>query len=102
MGPEKDSWLFVRGHHAIHVKKLPMGMTLLVCGPGSTEHSHHFDSEASLDEFWYWYRRHLLSEEWVPTLDRRASTGRPAGSERRRRPRPEVTPEPVPVVSRSR
>lgn len=87
----KDAWLFVRGNQSIYVTRLPMGMTLLVCGPGSGEHSHHFQSVESLDEFWRWYRRHLLSEEWVPssTTDRRSRDRSvdPSGFERRRRAR---------------
>lgn len=86
----KDAWLFVRGNQSIYVTRLPLGMTLLVCGPGSGEHSHHFQTEDSLDEFWRWYRRHLLSEEWVPssTTDRRSrdrSGDSGTGSNERRR-----------------
>jgi hypothetical protein len=82
---EKDVWLFLRGDRAIHVTRLPVGMTLLVRGPGSAEHSHHFDSEDSLNEFWRGYKRHLLGEEWVlhPTGDRRSGS-RPAVRDRRR------------------
>lgn len=88
----KDAWLFVRGNQSIYVTKMPMGMTLLVCGPGPGEHSHHFQTEESLDEFWRWYRRHLLSEEWVlsTTPDRRSrdrSAASGGGPERRRRAR---------------
>jgi hypothetical protein len=89
----KDGWLFKRANQSIFVQRLPMGMTLLVCGPGHDEHSHHFQSEQSLDEFWRWYKRHLLSEEWVLTPDRRARDRGEveAGVDRRRRPR-EVAP----------
>jgi hypothetical protein len=86
----QDAWLFKRGTQSIYVKRLPMGMTLLVCGPGYDEHSHHFQGEESLNEFWRWYKRHLLSEEWVLTPDRRSPdrADRPSsGPERRRRPR---------------
>lgn len=94
MSPDNDAWLFARGEQSIYVTRLPMGMTLLVRGPGYAEHSHHFDSEATLDEFWRWYKRHLLAEEWVlqPTADRRSGRDRPAGAERRRAPRTEVVP----------
>src|SRR5688572_28051187 len=85
----KDGWLFRRASKTIYVKRLPMGMTLLVCGPGHDEHSHHFQSEESLNEFWRWYKRHLLSEEWVLTPDRRSRerTDGASGPERRRKPR---------------
>lgn len=85
----QDEWLFMRGNQSVFVKRLPMGMTLLVCGPGYDEHSHHFQSEESLDEFWRWYKRHLLSEEWVLTSDRRTRERAdvPRGAERRRKPR---------------
>ena len=91
MEREKDAWLFARGDASIYVKRLPTSITLLVCGPGSAEHSHHFDSEATLDEFWRWYRRHLLAEEWVllPTTDRRSREAQAAGPNRRRAPRPD-------------
>ena len=69
--PEKNTWLFVRGLQSIHVSKLPGANTLLVCGPGSAEHSHHFHDEVSLIEFWGWYKRQLLGDEWVLTADRR-------------------------------
>jgi hypothetical protein len=87
----QDGWLFMRGNQSIYVKRLPMGMTLLVCGPGYDEHSHHFQSEESLNEFWRWYKRHLLSEEWVLTPDRRSRerTDGPKGPERRRKLRDE-------------
>ena len=86
-----DAWLFVRGHQSIYVKRLAMGMTLIVCGPGDDEHSHHFRSEASLDDFWTWYRRHLLANEWLQCASaERRSAPREHGEpqpERRRRPR---------------
>lgn len=91
MTTSRDAWLFTRGNQSIYVTRLPMGLTLLVCGPGADEHSHHFQSEQSLDEFWRWYRRHLLGEEWVlsTTPDRRsqAREGGTAEPDRRRRPR---------------
>ena len=85
----QDGWLFRRGNQSVYVKRLPMGMTLLVCGPGYDEHSHHFQSEESLNEFWRWYKRHLLGEEWVLTPDRRSRerTEGHAGPDRRRKSR---------------
>jgi hypothetical protein len=85
-----DAFLFVRGHQSIYVKRLALGMTLLVCGPGEDEHSHHFRSEASLDEFWHWYRRHLLASDWLQCASaERRSTPREDREqpERRRRSR---------------
>ena len=85
----QEGWLFRRGNQSVYVKRLPMGMTLLVCGPGYDEHSHHFQSHESLNEFWRWYKRHLLAEEWVLTPDRRSRerTEGHAGPDRRRKPR---------------
>jgi hypothetical protein len=84
VAPEKDTWLFVRGLQSIHVSKLPGANTLLVCGPGHAEHSHHFDSEQSLADFWGWYKRHLLGDEWVLTPDRRTGDDQGTRPERRR------------------
>ena len=90
-GSDKDAWLFCRNNQSIYVTRLPLGMTLLVCGPGHSESSHHFQTVEALDEFWRWYRRHLLAEEWVlsTTPDRRSRDrdGAGGGPERRRRPR---------------
>ena len=96
MDAAKDAWLFGRGNQSIYVTKLPLGMTLLVKGPGYDEHSHHFQSEESLNEFWRWYKRHLLAEEWVLTPDRRARDReqRPGGPDRRRKPREASAPTP--------
>jgi hypothetical protein len=100
--PAKEAWLFKRGTQSVYVTRLPMGMTLLVRGPGYDEHSHHFQSEESLNEFWRWYKRHLLSEEWVLTPDRRSADRdqRASGPERRRRPReaPAASPDRTPVA----
>ena len=84
MVPENDTWLFVRGLQSIHVSRLPGANTLLVCGPGSAEHTHHFDTDASLSEFWGFYRRHLLGEEWVLTPDRRTGEDASQRPDRRR------------------
>ena len=85
-----DAWLFVRGNQSIFVTRMPMAMTLVVCGPGEEEHSHHFRSEESLDEFWTWYRKHLLGNDWVQreNAERRTRPPEPgAQPDRRRRPR---------------
>ena len=92
MDPAKDAWLFKRGNQSVYVTRLPMGMTLLVRGPGYDEHSHHFQSEESLNEFWRWYKRHLLSEEWVLTPDRRSADREPRTGEPERRRRPREVP----------
>ena len=86
MEPEKNTWLFVKGLQSIHVSKLPGANTLLVCGPGSAEHSHHFDDEASMAEFWGWYKRQLLGDEWVLTADRRIGEDPGKRPDRRRTP----------------
>ena len=84
VAPEKDTWLFVRGLQSIFVSKLPGANTLLVCGPGHAEHSHHFDSAQSLADFWGWYKRQLLGDEWVLTADRRSAEDQEKRPERRR------------------
>lgn len=87
MSTGADAWLFTRGNQSLYVKRLPMAITLVVCGPGEDEHTHHFQSEASLDEFWSWYRKHLLSSDWLqsPSTERRAALRDPAGQPDRRR-----------------
>jgi hypothetical protein len=82
-------WLFVRKDESIRMTRDPNAFSLLVCGPGSTEHSHHFDSEASLEEFRGWYEQRLDSEGWAlkGAIERRISGDRsdtPQGSDRRR------------------
>jgi hypothetical protein len=84
-----EAWLFVRGEESVRMTRLPLGATLLVCGPGHAEHSHHFDSEASLEEFRRWYEQRLFSEGWAVqgTVERRSRDARPPELERRRGPR---------------
>jgi hypothetical protein len=64
-------------------------LTLIVCGPGHAEQSHHFDTEASLEQFWGWYEQRLMRDGWalLGTEDRRGSGDRQPGQERRRGPR---------------
>ena len=81
-----QAWLYVRGDESIRVTRLPTGVTLLVFGPRSAEHSHQFDSEPTLNEFWRWYEEHLLAGGWVlhERVERR-SAGERAGSAADRR-----------------
>lgn len=82
-----QAWLYVRGDESIRVTRLPTGVTLLVFGPLSAEHSHQFDSEATLKEFWHWYEQHLLAEGFVlqERVERRSAGDRPGGGPDRRR-----------------
>jgi hypothetical protein len=83
------AWLFVRNDESIRMTRDSTVFVLLVCGPGSTEHSHHFDSEASLEEFRAWYEERLDSDGWTlkGAVERRVNADRsdvPSGLERRR------------------
>ena len=80
------AWLFVRGGESIRMTRLTMGATLLVYGPGAIEHSHHFNDEATLEDFRRWYHARLVDEGWFlqATGDRRKSRGAAPGLERRR------------------
>jgi hypothetical protein len=91
--PQVLGWLFVRNDESIRVTRDSSAFVLLVCGPGSAEHSHHFDSETSLEEFRAWYEQLLESEGWTlkGALERRVTVDRsdvPQGPERRRGLRP--------------
>lgn len=81
----RQASLYVRGKDAIRIMRLPIGLTLLVCGPRSAEHSHHFESEASLDEFWRWYVRGLMDDGWMLHGVGRCADSRPSQGPRRRR-----------------
>jgi len=86
----REAWLFVRGDESIRIVRVGKKPELLVSGPGSTEHSHSFDTEASLDEFCRWYEAHLVREGWKLhfSMDRRSSAASsPSGRDRRRRGR---------------
>ena len=86
--------LFVRGDESIRIISILSGLTVLVCGPGATEHSHRFDSEASLAEFRRWYEQHLIDDKWMlaENADRRGSgQQRPPSQERRRRVRDDLS-----------
>ena len=87
MSLETQAWLYVRGDQSIRVTRLPAGVTLLVFGPLSAEHSHQFDSEATLNEFWHWYEEHLVAQGWVlhERVERRSAGARPGGAPDRRR-----------------
>jgi hypothetical protein len=91
--PQVLGWLFVRNDESIRVTRDSSAFVLLVCGPGSAEHSHHFDSETSLEDFRAWYEQLLESEGWTlkGALERRVTVDRsdvPQGPERRRGRRP--------------
>ena len=62
---KKLGWLFVRKDESIAVTRDPTAFVLHVCGPGSAEHSHHFDSEATLEDFLAWYEERLEIEGWI-------------------------------------
>ena len=63
---------------------------LLVCGPGSAEHSHTFDSSGTLAEFLRWYTMMLVGDGWTleTVPDRRSRDTEkgefPPGTDRRR------------------
>ncbi|MEE9207623.1 MAG: hypothetical protein V3U67_04495 [Gemmatimonadota bacterium] len=88
MESKRQSWLFVRGDESVRMMSFLSGLTLLVCGPGTAEHSQHFDSEASLDKYRRWYEQSLIDDKWVLAEDvdrRRSGQQRPPARERRRR-----------------
>ncbi len=90
MESKRQVWLFVRGDESVRIMSILSGLTLLVCGPGTAEHAHHFDSEASLEDFRRWYEQRLIDDKWVLTEDpdrRGSGQQRPPGRERRRRVR---------------
>jgi len=84
------AWLYVQGHQSIRIQESADNLMLLVCGPGSAEHSHTFDSSGTLDDFLRWYTTMLVREGWtlqmVPDRRiRRTETGEfPPGTDRRR------------------
>lgn len=82
----RQAWLFVRRDESIRLTKLTLGATLLVFGPGATEHSHHFDADATLEEFRSWYQARLFQDGWAleQVPDRRKERRAPPGSDRRR------------------
>jgi hypothetical protein len=86
------AWLFVRKDESIRMTRESTAFVLLVCGPGSTEHSHQFDTETSLEEFRAWYEERLDTEGWTlkGTVERRVNdrSDVPSGLERRRGRRP--------------
>ena len=63
-------------------------LTIVVNGPGSAERVYQCDTEQSLDECWYSYRKSLVREGWTlqETEERRAprSDGNTPTIERRR------------------
>lgn len=89
----KLAWLFLREDESIRVTRDSTAFMLLMCGPGSAEHSHHFDSEATLEEFLAWYEQRLESEGWIlkGAIERRVTVDQsdvPPDRERRRGRRP--------------
>ena len=85
---KRQSWLFVRGDESVRIMSFLSGLTLLVCGPRNAEHAHHFDSEASLDDFRRGYEQRLIDDKWAlaEDADRRGSgqQRRPVHERRRR------------------
>ncbi len=79
---KRQSWLFVRGDESVRMMSFLSGLTLLVCGPGTAEHAHHFDTEASLDDFRRGFEQRLIDDKWelLAEADRRGS------AQQRRRP----------------
>ena len=82
----RQAWLFVRRDESIRLTKLTLGATLLVFGPGATEHSHHFDADTTLEEFRSWYQARLCQDGWAleQVPDRRKERRAPPGNDRRR------------------
>ena len=68
-------WLFIRGDESIRITRFPTALTLLIHGPGHAEHSHKFESRASLEDFQQCHEQRLLSAGWmlVEVADRRRS-----------------------------
>jgi hypothetical protein len=69
------AWLYVQGHQSIRIQQSADNLMLLVCGPGSAEHSHTFDSSGTLDDFLRWYTTMLVREGWTLQMvpDRRCN-----------------------------
>src|SRR5688572_16093631 len=86
---EGQAWLYTKGKESIRLTRDTTGLMLMVCGPGSTEHVHTFDSGATLKEFLGWYEARLDADGWVSHrfVDRRREADRgavPPGPDRRR------------------
>ena len=84
---KRQNWLFVRGDESVRIMSFLSGLTLLVCGPGTAEHSQHFNSEASLDEFRRGYEQRLIDDKWelLAEADRRGSGQQRRPDQERRR-----------------
>jgi hypothetical protein len=80
-----DAWLFVRGVESIHMTKLPLSHTLLVCGPGTSEHAHRFETDEALESFRRGHEEQLLREDWTLSHERRGEAKEPPTGERRRK-----------------
>ena len=82
-------WLYVQAHQSIRIQQ-SADKLMLVCGPGSAEHSHTFDSSGTLEHFLRWYTTMLVREGWTLHMIsdrriRRTETGEfPPGTDRRR------------------
>jgi len=83
----RQSCLYDRGDESIRIMSFLSGLTVLVCGPRSAEHAHHFDSEASLAEFRRRYEQRLIDDEWklLAEADRRGSGQQRRPDQERRR-----------------
>jgi hypothetical protein len=83
-------WLYVQGYQSIRIQQSADKLMLLVCGPGSAEHSHTFDSSGTLEDFLRWYTVMLVRDGWTLELvsDRRSKNTETAkflpGTDRRR------------------
>ena len=66
MFPEAPvAWLYIQGQQSIRIQQSADKLMLLVCGPGSAEHSHIFDSIGTREDFLRWYTTMLGREGWT-------------------------------------
>ncbi len=84
---KRQSWLYNRNDESVRIMSFLSGLTLLVCGPRTAEHAHHFDCEASLDEFRRGYEQRLIDDKWelLAEADRRGSGQQRRPDQERRR-----------------
>jgi phage portal protein BeeE len=78
------AWLFVRGAESIHMTTLLLSHTLLVCGPGTSEHAHRFETNEALESFRRAQEEQLLREGWTLSHERRGKAKEPPTQEHRR------------------
>jgi hypothetical protein len=76
--PDREAWLYMRDDEAIRILRSSSGPMFLVCGPGTAEHAHTFDSSATLADFLRWYMERLEVDGWVlqAFTDRRVAKSR--------------------------